>query len=324
MSGAGPRTRVVQWAQEHGEVGGVLTSHTQLTAQLRAEGSEVLYVDTGSARRALGALPRLWQRPAVHLFHITRLWRAILLAPVFALQRGRTVLVLHSGSVAGQLASMGRVRAALLRVSLAAYDEVWAVNEEIGRLLPPGSRVVRVVTPFAVEPAAGEGPQRTGHLISLATNAGLPHYNAELGVEAVRRVREVWPDATLRILAYGHDGDAMARLRSAVSRLDWVELSFDAGPAEVRAVLEQSAVFLRPTSWDGDSVVVREALALGARVVASDVAARPAGVELAALDAAALAEAVVHGGRRSAGEGLATTGLLEAVHGAVAAMLPSA
>jgi hypothetical protein len=320
MRGAGAPSRVVQWAQEHGEVGGVLTSHTQLTDQLRAEGTEVVYVDTGSARRALGALPRLWQRPALHLLHLTRLWRAIVLSPVFAALRGRTVLVLHSGSVAGQLVSMGPVRTALLRVALAAYDEVWAVNEGIGRLLPPGSRVLRVVAPIAVEPPAGGGTRRTGHLISLATNAGLPHYNAELGVEAVRRVRAAWPDATLRILAYGHDGEAMARLRSAVSELDWVQLSFDAGPAEVREVLEQSAVLLRPTSWDGDSVVVREALALGARVVASDVAARPAGVELAALDAEEFAQAVVHGGRPSTGEGLATTGLLEAARAALGAM----
>jgi len=322
MARAGLPPRVVQWAQEHGEVGGVLTSHTQLTEQLRRDGSEVVYVDTGSVRRALAMVPRLWQRSALHLLHLTRLWRAIVLAPVFAVLPGRTVLVLHSGSVAGQLASMGPARTALLRVSLGAYDEVWAVNEHIGRLLPAGSRVLRVVTPFAAEPAPdGAGP-RTGHLISLATNAGLPHYNAELGVEAVRQVRDVWPDATLRILAYGHDGESMARLRSAVSGLDWVELSFDAGPAEVRAVLERTAVLLRPTSWDGDSVVVREALALGARVVASDAAARPAGVELAPLDAEAFARAVVHGGRPSTGEGLATTGLLEAARAALGAMAP--
>jgi glycosyltransferase involved in cell wall biosynthesis len=43
-------------------------------------------------------------------------------------------------------------------------------------------------------------------------------------------------------------------------------------------VVAQSAVFLRPTLTDGDSVAVREALAFGVPVVASDVVPRPAGV----------------------------------------------
>ena len=54
-------------------------------------------------------------------------------------------------------------------------------------------------------------------------------------------------------------------------------------------MLAGAGVFLRPTSWDGDSVIVREALALGARVIASDLAPRPAGVELARLDPAEVA-----------------------------------
>jgi glycosyltransferase involved in cell wall biosynthesis len=69
-------------------------------------------------------------------------------------------------------------------------------------------------------------------------------------------------------------------------------------------VLLRSAVFLRPTAWDGDSVIVREALAAGARVVATDTAPRPVGVELASPDAADLARAVVEGGRPSDGGGL--------------------
>src|SRR5690242_15551469 len=158
--------RVLQWAQEHGEVGGVLTSHQQATAQLRARGHDVRYVDTGSAGRALAALPQLWRRRALHLFHITRLWRAIVLGPLFAVLPGRTVLVLHSGSVGRQLDTMSRTQAALLRLVLPAYDEIWAVNDEIGRRLPPSmARRVRVVAPFSPEPTpsagyAGQSPPR--------------------------------------------------------------------------------------------------------------------------------------------------------------------
>lgn len=46
----------------------------------------------------------------------------------------------------------------------------------------------------------------------------------------------------------------------------------------IRALWQASDVYIRPTSTDGDSVSVRDALAEGVRVVASDVCTRPEGV----------------------------------------------
>ena len=313
---------VLQWAQEHGEVGGVHASHRQLTDALRVLGYVVGYVDTGAAGRALRSVPRWWGRRTLHLFHITRLWRAVVLAPVFAVLPGRTVVVLHSGSTLAQVRRLGRPGAAVLRLALHAFDEIWAVNDEIREVLPEALRDrVRVVTPFvpAAPRATAVPPRRDPHAVCVATNAGLPHYHAELAVEAVRTVRATdWPDATLRVLAYGHDGDLLRGLRESVAALDWVVVTFDASSEEVAAVLASSGVFLRPTAWDGDSVIVREALAAGARVVASDVSPRPVGVELAPLDPAALAVALVRGGRPSDGSGLAVDSLLDAAQAALA------
>ena len=312
--------RVLQWAQEHGEVGGVHASHRQLSAVLRAEGHDVRYVDTGSAGRAVRALPSLGARRSLHLFHITRLWRAMVLAPVFAVLPGRTVLVLHSGSTLGQVQRLGRSGAAVLRVALRAYDEIWAVNDEIRAVLPAVLRDrVRVVTPHVptTPDPSSEPIRRRPRTVVVATNAGLEHYHADLAVEATRLVRDgAWPDATLRILAYGHDGPRLEALRRMVAVEPWVELTFDSPPDEVARVLGSSAVFLRPTAWDGDSVIVREALASGARVIASDTCPRPVGVELATLDAPAFADALVGGGRPSTGEGLATTTMLDAARDA--------
>lgn len=309
---------VFQWAQEHGEVGGVLTSQSQLTQVLRAAGHDVRYIDTGSLPRALSAVPLLISR-GLHLFHITRLWRAIVMAPVFALLRGRTVLVLHSGSTQKQLDRMRPQLRWLLRGALKCYDEVWAVNDEIRDVLPAALRHrVTVVTPFDPSAAPVEAVMtRDAHAIALATNAGLEHYNAELGIEVVRLVRAEWPDATLTILAYGNDGPELAALRARVAREPWVTMPFDLPPDAVSAVLHRVGTFLRPTRWDGDSIIVREALANGARVVASDVAPRPRGVEAASLDAASLASAVLHGGQISDGAGLTETTLGEAAEAAL-------
>ena len=317
---------VVQWAQERGEIGGVLTSHLQLTAQLQAEGRVVRYVDTGSLRRAVPALRGLWRHRCLHLLHITRLWRAAVLAPVLGALPGRCVLVLHSGSVGRQLSGMRGWRSWGVRAALHAYDEIWAVNGEIATQLPKGlARRVRVVTPFSppVESGGTHAPSRDATLVSVSTNAGQPHYNTDLALEAVRLVRERRPEMRLRILAYGHDGAGLGELRRKVSDVPWVQLTFDASSAEVADVLRRSAVFLRPTSWDGDSVVVREAVALGTRVVASDVAPRPAGVELASLDAESFALAVLEGGRLSDGSGLAEQSLLQAAVASLALVRPA-
>lgn len=314
MSSGRDERRVFQWAQEHGEVGGVLTSHTQLTQVLRREGIDVTYVDTGSASRAAAALQGVAGRRGLHLFHITRLWRAVVMAPVFATLRGRTVLVLHSGSTRTQVEALTPARRRALTAALRAYDEIWAVSAEIRDVLPQELVArVTVVTPFDPTASAVPGPgERRPHAIALATNAGLPHYNADLGIEAVRKVRGAWPDATLTILAYGSDGPHLGGLRQQVATEPWLSLRFDASPEEVNRVLTSVGTFLRPTSWDGDSVIVREALAAGARVVASDVSPRPAGVVLAPLDLEGLATAVVEGGPISDGSGLAATTMAEA------------
>ena len=251
---------------------------------------------------------------------MTRLWRAVLLAPVFVLLPGRAVLVLHSGSTQRQVAALPSQLRWVLRAALHAYDEIWAVNDQIRDVLPQALRDrVTVVTPFdATAVPAVPTDVRDLHAVALATNAGLAHYNADLGIDVGRVVRATWPDATLAVLAYGTKGPELETLQAHVAAEPWVSLSFDLDPDGVSAVLHRVGTFLRPTSWDGDSVIVREALASGARVVASDVAPRPVGVELAPLDVRALADAVLHGGTPSDGSGLTATTLGQAAIAALA------
>lgn len=311
------RPTLYQWAQVPGPVGGVTSSVEALTAAVAALGADVVRVNTAAPPQMAATLPRLWRRNAVHLLHITNLHRAIPVAPVMGTVPGRTAVVLHSGSTRGQLERMSPWLRRAVTVALHAYDEVWAVNDEIRDVLPSVLRArVRVVSPSvpptSVEGGTGAGIVREPHLLTVATNSGQHYYGADLAVDAVARVRDRWPDARLWVLGYDRDGEEMAALRRRVAPLDWVEVSFNLAPPEVTEALRRSAAFLRPTSWDGDSVIVREALACGARVVASDVAPRPAGVELAALEAGALAAAVVEGGRPSDGAGLASETILDA------------
>lgn len=305
--------RVLQWARRPGPVGGVTSAVEAVTEELVAGGRQVRFVNTASPVQALRAVPLLWRRRSLHLFHITRVWRGLVLAPIFGLLPGRTVLVLHSGSVAGQLAGLGRLKAALVVAGLHCYDEIWAVNDSIRTALPPSLRPrARVVVPTPRPPATAVTTRREAHLVTVATNSGKPYYRPELALDAVALVRAEWPDARLLILAYDEQSPALDALRHRVEEHSWAQLVMNLSAERVAEELSRSAVFVRPTRWDGDSVIVREALALGTRVVASDVCPRPAGVELAAPTAAAFAEAILHGAAVSDGAGVGGESLAQA------------
>jgi glycosyltransferase involved in cell wall biosynthesis len=298
----------------------VTTSVEGLSGAVAALGAEVVRVNTAAPAQLAASLPRLWRRNALHLLHITNLHRTIPVAPVMGAVPGRTAVVLHSGSTRGQVDRMSPWLRRAVTAAMHAYDEVWAVNDEIREVLPAAlRRRVRVLSPFVPSAfvlsapiGAAGGPPRDPHLLTVATNSGQHYYGADLAIDAVERARSRWPDARLWVLGYDRDGEEMATLRRRAADLDWVDVSFNLSPDEVTGALRRSGVFLRPTSWDGDSVIVREALACGARVVASDVAPRPADVELAPLDADELAAAVVDGGWVSDGSGLATETVLDA------------
>ena len=109
-------------------------------------------------------------------------------------------------------------------------------------------------------------------------------YAQDVLLRAFAAVRMKLPDAALALYGPGSDSvrDAGVHPFGELHR------------PQALAVMAVCDVFVRPTLADGDSVSVREALALGRRVVATSVGHRPAEVRLVPPgDAAALAEALV-------------------------------
>jgi glycosyltransferase involved in cell wall biosynthesis len=169
------------------------------------------------------------------------------------------------------------------------------VNDEIAAELRgagvPAARI-SVLPPFspsALEPVdpppafaafrAARGPLLAAGLLPS------PIYGVDLLLEAFAALRGRLPRAGLVLFGRGSE---RAELR-APGVLGLGEIAH----GEVLGVLEACDVFARPTRADGDSVTVREALALGCRVVASDVGHRPPGCLLfPAGDAAALASSL--------------------------------
>jgi hypothetical protein len=215
------------------------------------------------------------------------------------------VLTLHSGSAPAYLRRDGAHRA-LAVTACAGFGTVVAVNAEIaGELVQAGverSRVV-VLPAFSgeilepLDPPRGLAAFRAGHAPVLAAAlAPGPIYGAELLAEAFRRVRAAHPGAGLVVFGAGTDGPPW----TGPGCLGLGEI----GHGAALAVLAAADAFVRPTLADGDALSVREALALGCTVVASDVGHRPAGCLVFPAGhvdslSARLAEAVARG-RRSA------------------------
>src|SRR5207244_11476218 len=124
------------------------------------------------------------------------------------------------------------------------------------------------------------------HPIRVAAAVGPPpEYGVKYLLEAFEHVRAAHPEAAL-ILA-GHGVRQPEHIRPNVYIFGQL------ARAEALGLIAGCDVFVRPSLADGDAISVREALALGRRVVATTAARRPRGVQLCRpADAADLARAL--------------------------------
>jgi glycosyltransferase involved in cell wall biosynthesis len=106
-----------------------------------------------------------------------------------------------------------------------------------------------------------------------------PEYGFELLVPAIARLKKRYP----RIGCLVMGGDSRIDAEALVTKHglnDTIHIAGDLDHELCLALLARSSMFVRPTLRDGDSISVREALALGVPVVASNVGTRPDGVVL--------------------------------------------
>jgi glycogen(starch) synthase len=200
--------------------------------------------------------------------------------------RTPTVITLHSGLLPHLFQRSPALRRKA-RLALLGYGHVVAVSSAIHQaVLDLGLREERVsMYPAfcAPEVRPGEAPKglasvraRRDPLLAVAHHPS-PVYGRKLMFEALANIARLHPRVGLAIFGAGTgspeflaDGE-----RFGVVHLleDFGELSNE----QTLEVIRSSDVFIRPTSADGDSVSVREALALCVPVVATDAALRPPG-----------------------------------------------
>jgi glycosyltransferase involved in cell wall biosynthesis len=259
--------------------------NTGSNKQVRADG----VVNVGNAADLLRAL-LTGPRPALVHVHVSGVQDYGKLGPVRAaagLRRFPWVVTVHSGDSATRLQSAPWYRQVASRRLVAGAHTVICVNRATAEAMAPLNPSTVVVAPHSISFAMPAPlPSDVGAFIAghspLLTCVGLytPVYSFDEAIELVAALRPTHPGIGLLLIGdLAHSDAYKARIERA-GVAGHVKLCGNLGHDECLTAVRASSVFLRLTQYDGDSLSVREALALGVPVVATATDFRPDGVVL--------------------------------------------
>jgi glycosyltransferase involved in cell wall biosynthesis len=288
--------------------GGVATHMEELFRAVRARGGECAVLDIGKGQLpADGVVPAggvarfvallAWYAARGYRIHLhsnganPKSWA--LAAACAAAGRGSAMVTFHSGMGPPWLAG-SPARRAVARAVASRFAMVVAVSRQIRDCLVAcgvDARRIEIVPAFSREflqpgaPPAGLAELRARAAPLYCAMLAPPEiYGRDVLLQAFARVRVRLPAAGLTL--YGAGTEAISA--------PGVHAFGQLHRPSALALMASSDVFVRPTLADGDSVSVREALALGRAVVATSVGHRPPEVRLVQPgDAADLARGMI-------------------------------
>jgi glycosyltransferase involved in cell wall biosynthesis len=200
------------------------------------------------------------------------------------------ILTLHSGMMPNYVSTGPRWRRKLAGFVCRLYSRVLCVGPELRDaaqwLGTPAERTEIAPACLAVgNPCVALDAQLLAwierrHPVVSATLFFRPEYGFESLLEGVTQLRRRHPALGCLVMGGGEQYEqAVKRVRDAGLEND-VLLLGDVDHDTCLSLISRSQLFIRSTLEDGDSISVREALALGVPVVASRVGSRPPGTIL--------------------------------------------
>jgi glycosyltransferase involved in cell wall biosynthesis len=199
-------------------------------------------------------------------------------------------LTLHSGMAPSYIRNSPAPLRSLMRMACVLYRRIICVNAEIaeavaGLGIPQAQiRIAPAFLPVEAPLVAASAEIESwlqGHTpIVTSTMFFRPEYGFEVLMQAAKRLRVLYPRIGCLVMGCGDGREPAAELIAKHGLKDVMLLAGDLDHPLCLSLMARSAVFARPTLRDGDSISVREAVALGIPVVASNVGTRPEGVLL--------------------------------------------
>jgi len=245
------------------------------------------YIKISGARDFLWQLIRHvannWELSVHTNGHNRKSW-AIALACGLAAQCGPgATLTLHSGLAPDYIRRAPRWQRGFFRLACGLYRQVTCVNSRIatalaglgvaGKQLLVTPAFLPIEAPDVALPPEMQWWFRSHSPVLTATMFFRPEYGFDLLLEAVARLKDRYPRIGCLVMGSGE-----AFVNDPIR--DSILLAGDLNHELCLALIARSDVFVRPTLQDGDSISVREAVALRVPVVASNVGTRPEGVTL--------------------------------------------
>ena len=264
-----------------------------LNVDPKAPAADAYIKISGGADLLVQLLRHVWNDWALHVHtngHNPKSW-FIGLACGLAGQLGPgATLTLHSGLAPAYLRSSSRWKREIARLACVLYDRVTCVNTEIADAVTElGLEANKVqITPafLPIEATDVSLPvnieswlQQRSPVVS-ATMFFRPEYGFEILLSALSCLKERYPKIGCFVMGSGEEHAKAEGLVEKGGLKGIVYLGGDLDHELCLALMARSSLFVRPTFQDGDSISVREALALGVPVVASNVGTRPDGVAL--------------------------------------------
>jgi len=205
-----------------------------------------------------------------------------------AVRQFKCVMTIHSGNVEAALRQVGAWRRWLSKSILHRLDRVICVNETTRKLISSwtASRTLKTIPAYSMQFSERRPPEHIEAFLQrhdpLISCVGFfePTYGFDLAIRAIERLAASHDRIGLLIMGTMHNASEYAAMIRDRQLDDHVLLCGNLDRDTCLSIIRRSSLFVRPTLYDGDSISVREALALGTPVVASDTEFRPAGVTL--------------------------------------------
>ncbi|MEO5973499.1 MAG: glycosyltransferase [Sphingomicrobium sp.] len=213
------------------------------------------------------------------------------LAPFLAGRRAPTALLLHHGAL-DRDGSTSAVERAVLRRVIARFDRIGCLSEgqyQFYRELGIGADKLILIDTFLppVHAVAEPGPELDAVLAWLDRSDGplvvgsgyaMDYYRHEWALDAL--ADGSGQPFRFLLCCYGPTTRHLAELQDRIAAIPQAFLAFGLSPSAFDQMLRRADVYVRPSDIDSMGIAVRDAAAMGLRVVASQACARPAGTYL--------------------------------------------